>query len=180
MTASVSGPWNPTIITAPISSSSVSPPGPSCSVGEADGLGMAEGLGRGRAAVEPEHEMLNATTARASAMRRKTRLLTPTAGDTIRVAWTSMRLAVVSDIHGNLPALEAVLADLEEVRPDAVVLGGDLALGGPHPVEVVDRLRQLRWPSVLGNGCRRSCARHSSAWRRRARARCSVRREWGG
>jgi len=62
-----------------------------------------------------------------------------------------MRLAVVSDIHGNLPALEAVLADLEEARPDAVVLGGDLALGGPHPVEVVDRLRQLRWPSVLGN-----------------------------
>src|SRR2546430_10713075 len=62
-----------------------------------------------------------------------------------------MRLAVVSDIHGNLAALEAVLADLEQARPDAVVLGGDLALGGPHPVEGVDRLRQLRWPSVLGN-----------------------------
>ena len=62
-----------------------------------------------------------------------------------------MRLAVVSDIHGNLPALEAVLADLEQARPDAVVLGGDLALGGPHPVEVVERLRQLGWPSVLGN-----------------------------
>ena len=45
-----------------------------------------------------------------------------------------MRLAVVSDIHGNLAALEAVLADLEQARPDAVVLGGDLALGGPHPV----------------------------------------------
>lgn len=62
-----------------------------------------------------------------------------------------MRLAIVSDIHGNLVALEAVLADLDHVRPDAVVLGGDLALGGPHPVEVVDRLRALRWPSVLGN-----------------------------
>ena len=62
-----------------------------------------------------------------------------------------MRLAIVSDIHGNLPALEAVLADLEQVRPDAVVLGGDLALGGPHPVEVVDRLLSLGWPSVLGN-----------------------------
>lgn len=62
-----------------------------------------------------------------------------------------MRLAVVSDIHGNLPALEAVLADLERARPDTVVLGGDLALGGPHPVEVVDRLRRLGWPSVLGN-----------------------------
>lgn len=62
-----------------------------------------------------------------------------------------MRVAVISDIHGNLPALEAVLADVDQVRPDVVVLGGDLALGGPHPVEVVDRLRELGWPSVLGN-----------------------------
>jgi putative phosphoesterase len=62
-----------------------------------------------------------------------------------------MRIAVVSDIHGNLTALEAVLADLEDVRPDVVVHGGDLALGGPHPVEVVDRLRELGWPGVLGN-----------------------------
>ena len=62
-----------------------------------------------------------------------------------------MRLAIVSDIHGNLLALEAVLADVDRVRPDVVVLGGDLALGGPHPVEVVDRLRALGWPSVLGN-----------------------------
>ena len=62
-----------------------------------------------------------------------------------------MRLAIVSDIHGNLPALEAVVADLEQTRPDAVVLGGDLALGGPHPVEVVARLRELGWPSVRGN-----------------------------
>jgi putative phosphoesterase len=62
-----------------------------------------------------------------------------------------VRLAIVSDIHGNLTALEAVLADLDRVRPDAVVLGGDLALGGPHPTEVVDRLRGLGWPSVIGN-----------------------------
>jgi len=63
----------------------------------------------------------------------------------------AVRLAVISDIHGNLPALEAVLADLDRVKPDMVVLGGDLALGGPHPVEVIDRLRELGWPSVLGN-----------------------------
>ncbi|HKF19599.1 MAG TPA: metallophosphoesterase family protein [Candidatus Dormibacteraeota bacterium] len=62
-----------------------------------------------------------------------------------------MRIAIVSDVHGNMLALEAVLADLDEVRPDVVVLGGDLALGGPHPVEVVDRIRELGWPSVLGN-----------------------------
>jgi len=62
-----------------------------------------------------------------------------------------MRIAIVSDIHGNLPALEAVLADLEEVSPRLVLHGGDPALGGPHPVEVVDRIRELGWPSVLGN-----------------------------
>jgi putative phosphoesterase len=63
----------------------------------------------------------------------------------------SMRIAIVTDVHGNLDALEAVLADLEEVRPDMVVQGGDLALGGPRPVEVVDRVRELGWPGVLGN-----------------------------
>lgn len=62
-----------------------------------------------------------------------------------------MRMAVVSDIHGNLPALEAVLEDLAEVRPDLIVYGGDLALGGPHPAQVVDRVRELGWPAVLGN-----------------------------
>jgi putative phosphoesterase len=63
----------------------------------------------------------------------------------------AVRLAVVSDIHGNLPALEAVIADLAETEPDQVVLGGDLAMGGPHAPEVIDRLRELGWPSVLGN-----------------------------
>jgi len=62
-----------------------------------------------------------------------------------------VRLAVVSDIHGNLTALEAVLADLEDVRADVVVCGGDIALGGPNPVEVTERVRDLGWPAVLGN-----------------------------
>src|SRR5919202_3712281 len=62
-----------------------------------------------------------------------------------------MRVAVVSDVHGNLLALEAVLADLAEVQPDVVVYGGDMALGGPEPAAVVDRIRELGWPSVLGN-----------------------------
>lgn len=62
-----------------------------------------------------------------------------------------MRIAVISDIHGNLTALEAVLADLRSVAPDAVVLGGDLADGGARPVEVLDRVRGLGWRGVLGN-----------------------------
>lgn len=62
-----------------------------------------------------------------------------------------MRIAIVSDVHGNLSALEAVLADLAGVRPDLVVHGGDIALGGPRPAEVVDRVRELGWPGVLGN-----------------------------
>jgi predicted phosphodiesterase len=54
-------------------------------------------------------------------------------------------VAVLCDIHGNLPALEAVLAELEAEPPDAVVIGGDVA-AGPQPVEVLTRLRALEWP----------------------------------
>ena len=62
-----------------------------------------------------------------------------------------MRIAVASDIHGNLTALEAVVADLRSVRPDVVLHGGDLAHGGPRPAEVVDRLSELGWEGVCGN-----------------------------
>ena len=62
-----------------------------------------------------------------------------------------MRLAVVSDVHGNLAALEAVIADLRRASPDLVVQAGDAAVVGPRPAEVVDRLRELSWPSVIGN-----------------------------
>ena len=58
-----------------------------------------------------------------------------------------MRVAALYDVHGNLPALEAVLAELEDVRPDAVVVGGDVVLG-PLPGESLDLLR------ALGEGAR--------------------------
>jgi len=61
------------------------------------------------------------------------------------------RVAVVSDIHGNLTALEAVVADLRRRGADIVVHGGDLALMGPRPAEVVDRIRELGWSGVVGN-----------------------------
>lgn len=62
-----------------------------------------------------------------------------------------MRIAIVSDIHGNLTALEAVLADLRITAPDLVLHGGDLAHGGSSPTEVVDRVRDLGWQGVVGN-----------------------------
>jgi len=62
-----------------------------------------------------------------------------------------VRLAVVSDIHGNLTALEAVITDLSRVSPDLIVQAGDVAVLGPRPAEVVDRLRELGWPGVTGN-----------------------------
>jgi len=64
-----------------------------------------------------------------------------------------MRIAIVSDIHGNLTALEAVLADLRlGTAPDLILHGGDLAPGGARPAEVVDRIRQLGWEGVNPHG----------------------------
>jgi 3',5'-cyclic AMP phosphodiesterase CpdA len=62
-----------------------------------------------------------------------------------------VRVAVLSDVHGNLTALEAVLADVRDRAPDLALHGGDLADAGAHPVEVIDRLRDLGWPGVRGN-----------------------------
>lgn len=62
-----------------------------------------------------------------------------------------MRIAVLSDIHANLTALEAVISDLRTVAPDLVIQGGDVVGGGPRPAEVIDRLRDVNWPGVYGN-----------------------------
>lgn len=62
-----------------------------------------------------------------------------------------MRLAVISDIHGNLPALEAVLDDLTGRHPDLVFVAGDLVNRGPQPAQVVDRIRDLGYPAIYGN-----------------------------
>ena len=59
-----------------------------------------------------------------------------------------MRIAVLSDVHGNLRALEAVTDDLRRQAPDLVVHGGELVLNGPRPAEVVDRIRELGWPGA--------------------------------
>ncbi|MEI9972734.1 MAG: metallophosphoesterase family protein [Ignavibacteriota bacterium] len=62
-----------------------------------------------------------------------------------------MRIAIVSDVHGNLTAFEAVLADLRVTAPDLILHGGDLGDNGSSPCEVVDRIRDLGWQGVAGN-----------------------------
>ncbi len=70
-----------------------------------------------------------------------------------------MRVAVLCDIHGNLPALEAVLQDVRHIGPDRVVIGGDV-LPGPMPRECLDALLALDIPVqfIHGNGDRESLA----------------------
>jgi len=62
-----------------------------------------------------------------------------------------MRIAILADIHGNLTALDAVLADLRQQKPDVIYHGGDLAFGGCNPAEVIDCIAQEGWKGVLGN-----------------------------
>jgi putative phosphoesterase len=66
-----------------------------------------------------------------------------------------MRLAALYDIHGNLPALDAVLDDVRQANVDHIVVGGDV-FPGPMPLEVLARLQQLSQPVhfISGNGDR--------------------------
>jgi putative phosphoesterase len=61
-----------------------------------------------------------------------------------------VRLGLISDLHGNLPAFEAVLGELDAADVDQLVCLGDVA-PGPQPRETVRRLRELDCPVVLGN-----------------------------
>ncbi|MCW3466739.1 metallophosphoesterase family protein [Chitinophaga nivalis] len=62
-----------------------------------------------------------------------------------------LSIAVISDIHANLPALEAVLADLDTIAPDQIYCLGDLVDFAPWPNEVINRIRALRIPVIMGN-----------------------------
>jgi putative phosphoesterase len=61
-----------------------------------------------------------------------------------------MRIGFISDIHGNLLALDAVLADLEDQVVDRIICLGDICFG-PQPHECLERVRGLECPVILGN-----------------------------
>ncbi len=62
-----------------------------------------------------------------------------------------MRVAILADIHGNLPACEAVLDDIKKQMPDYIVAAGDLALRGAHPRETVELLFDRCHAVLMGN-----------------------------
>src|SRR4051794_8712672 len=64
-----------------------------------------------------------------------------------------MRYGVISDVHSNLHALEAVLGALERERVDQIICAGDLVGYGPRPNECVERIASLRRPAgvIAGN-----------------------------
>src|SRR6478735_6681989 len=70
-----------------------------------------------------------------------------------------MRVAALYDIHGNLPALEAVLADVRAAGVDRIVIGGDV-LPGPMPHQCLELLLALDRPTtfIIGNGDRETLA----------------------
>lgn len=61
------------------------------------------------------------------------------------------RLAILADLHGNLPALEAVLQDLAQFRVDHVIVAGDVIDRGPFSAQVVERVTREGWAVIRGN-----------------------------
>lgn len=62
-----------------------------------------------------------------------------------------MRIAIFSDVHGNLTGLEAVLADIDRRGADLILFAGDLCLIGPRPADTLRLVLDRRIPSVIGN-----------------------------
>ena len=62
-----------------------------------------------------------------------------------------MRIAVITDVHANLPALHAVIDDIARIGADAIFCAGDVVGRGPHPDQTVELLRKLEVPTVQGN-----------------------------
>src|SRR4051812_35248976 len=69
----------------------------------------------------------------------------------LALSWGVMRVALISDLHGNEVALEAVLAEIARSGVDRLVCLGDVATLGPRPGAVLARLRDLGCTCILGN-----------------------------
>ncbi len=74
-------------------------------------------------------------------------------------------IALLSDIHGNWHALQAVLEDIARRQIDSIICLGDVAVDGPHPQECVRQLRQISCPIVMGNTDSRLLSGESLAYR---------------
>ena len=75
-----------------------------------------------------------------------------------------MKIAVLSDIHGNIEALDAVFSDLEAESPDRVICLGDLIGYGPDPEEVIRRVVEMGINCVLGNHEAALSSERALAW----------------
>lgn len=62
-----------------------------------------------------------------------------------------MRIAVISDIHANLIALQEVLKDIENEKCEHIICLGDLILAGPQPISIMDFIGQQNWTIIQGN-----------------------------
>ncbi|MBB2150370.1 metallophosphoesterase family protein [Pedobacter gandavensis] len=62
-----------------------------------------------------------------------------------------MKIAIISDIHANLPALNAVLADISSFNPDRIYCLGDLTDAAPWPNEVIGLIKERNIPTIMGN-----------------------------
>jgi putative phosphoesterase len=73
-----------------------------------------------------------------------------------------VRLAIISDIHSNLPALQVVLEQIEKEGVDRILCAGDIVGYGPFPNEVIERLMKIELTTILGNHDRAVLSRDSS------------------
>ena len=62
-----------------------------------------------------------------------------------------MRVAVISDIHANLIALEEVLKDIEKENCEHIICLGDIVLAGPQPISILEFVKQQNWTIIQGN-----------------------------
>jgi predicted phosphodiesterase len=90
-----------------------------------------------------------------------------------------LRIALISDIHSNYHALEAVLRDIDGRGVDQILCLGDITLKGPLPKECVDRVRALGCPVVLGNadGCYHPDA-HPSRYEPRNKSQAAIQEDF--